>query len=181
MQIATIGHGARPLEDFLATLAAGGVEQVLDVRAYPGSRRYPWFGRERLTDALADAGVGYHWLPALGGRRKAGPTAQDHPGWRIEAFRNYAGYMDEPGFDQALSDLLALANERHAAVMCAETHPSQCHRRLIADRLTTLGHEVRHLISPMRVEAHALTPFLRREGEHWRYDAGAGTGQLDLR
>jgi len=66
-------------------------------------------------------------------------------------------------------------------VMCAETHPSQCHRRLIADRLTTLGHDVHHLISPAREESHTLTPFLRREGDRWRYRAEPASGELDLR
>jgi hypothetical protein len=54
--------------------------------------------------------------------------------------------------------------------MCAETHPSQCHRRLIADKLVVLGHPVVHLITPQRRESHVCPPFLRVDGDRLRYD-----------
>ena len=170
MRIATIGHGARTLEDFLATLASGGVAQVVDVRRYPGSRRHPQFGRDALAASLAEAGMGYGWLPALGGRRGRGQAPSPNPAWQVQAFRNYADYMDTPEFADGFEQLLRLAGERSSAVMCAETHPSQCHRRLIADKLASLGHEVVHLITPARAEAHKYPPFLRLDGARLRYD-----------
>jgi uncharacterized protein (DUF488 family) len=174
MRIATIGHGARTLENFLATLLADEVAQVADVRRFPGSRRHPQFGQERLAASLADAGVTYAWLPALGGRRSRGPDPSPNPAWQVEAFRNYADYMDTPAFAQGFDELLALARARPTAVMCAETHPSQCHRRLIADKLSTLGHDVVHLITPTRAEPHVPPPFLRVDGDRLRYDLPVG-------
>jgi uncharacterized protein (DUF488 family) len=170
MRIATIGHGARTLENFLATLAAGEVAQVVDVRRFPGSRRHPQFGQERLAASLAEAGLAYAWLPTLGGRRPRGPGPSPNPAWQVEAFRNYADYMDTPAFTHGFEELLTLAGERSTAIMCAETHPSQCHRRLVADKLSTLGHDVVHLITPTRAEPHALPLFLRVDGERLRYD-----------
>jgi uncharacterized protein (DUF488 family) len=170
MRIATIGHGARTLDDFLATLASGSVGQVVDVRRFPASRRHPHFGGEALAASLAEAGLGYEWLPELGGRRGRGPQPSPNPAWQVDAFRNYADYMDTPEFAAGLARLLALADERPSAVMCAETHPSQCHRRLIADKLVTLGHDVVHLITPARSEPHRPPPFLRVDGDRLRYD-----------
>lgn len=170
MRIATIGHGARTLENFLATLAAGGVAQVIDVRRHPGSRRHPQFGHDALMAALAQAGTAYAWLPALGGRRGRGPSPSPNPAWDVQAFRNYADYMDSPEFAEGLRQLLELAAERPSAIMCAETHPSRCHRRLIADKLVSLGHEVVHLVTPSRSEPHACPPFLRVDGPRLRYD-----------
>lgn len=177
MRIATIGHGARTLEDFLATLAAGGVTQVLDVRRFPASRRHPHFAGEPLAASLAEIGSAYTGLPELGGRRARGPRPSPNPAWQVEAFRNYADYMDTPEFAAGLARLLALAAERPSAVMCAETHPSQCHRRLIADKLASRGHEVVHLITPSRSEPHRPPPFLRVEGDRLRYDVMDADGR----
>ena len=54
--------------------------------------------------------------------------------------------------------------------MCAETHWSQCHRRLLSDKLWALRHEVIHLITPDKREPHHPPPFLRIDGPRLRYD-----------
>ena len=181
MRIATIGHGARTLDNLLATLAAGGIARVVDVRRFPGSRRHPHFGHDALAAALVAAGIAYAWLPTLGGRRSRGTEPSPNPAWQVQAFRNYADYMDTAEFAAGFEELIALARDRPSAVMCAETHPSQCHRRLIADKLVTLGHEVVHLITPTRSEAHELPPFLRVDGTRLRYDVPVDeSGQRSL-
>ncbi len=170
MRIFTIGHGTRAFEDFVAMLAAAGVTQVIDVRRHPGSRRHPQFGRDVLASALAATGRAYVWLPDLGGRRGKGSRPSSNPAWQVEAFRNYADYMDAPAFAAGLATLLVRAAEQRSAVMCAERHPSQCHRRLIADKLASLGHEVVHLLSLAEREPHRTPPFLRIDGDRLRYD-----------
>jgi len=168
----TIGHGTRSLDDFLATLASGPATQVVDVRSFPGSRRNPQFGRAALATTLPAAGIAYHWLPALGGRRRSDPAASPNPAWREPAFRAYADHTDSPEFARGLDELLALAAQRPTAYLCAERHPSSCHRRILSDKLWSLGHEVIHLLDPGRVEAHEPPPFLRVDGAHLRYDLG---------
>lgn len=170
MRIFTIGHGNRTLEDLVETLRAAGVETLADVRSFPGSRRNPHFGRAALDKSLPASGIAYRWIPKLGGRRPKGKRPSPNAAWEVEAFRNYADFMDSAEFHEGIDELLALAAERPTAYMCAETHPSQCHRRLISDKLTSLGHEVVHLLSPERREVHELTPFLRIDGTHLRYD-----------
>jgi uncharacterized protein (DUF488 family) len=43
VNVFTIGHGTRPLEELIATLSEAGVETLVDVRRFPGSRRNPQF------------------------------------------------------------------------------------------------------------------------------------------
>jgi uncharacterized protein (DUF488 family) len=170
MRIFSVGHGARDIIDFLATLAAVPIELVVDVRSFPGSRRHPQFGKEALHKTLTDCDVEYLWLPSLGGRRKLTRDPSPNPSWKVEAFRAYADYMDTDEFAAGIEELVRRANKKRTVFMCAETHYSQCHRRLISDKLWSMDHEVIHLISPTRQEPHAPTPFLRVDRERLRYD-----------
>jgi uncharacterized protein (DUF488 family) len=67
--ILTIGHSTHPQDRFLALLTQHGVEALADIRRFPGSRKFPQFNRDDLAPALREAGIEYHWLGALGGRR----------------------------------------------------------------------------------------------------------------
>jgi uncharacterized protein (DUF488 family) len=171
VRLYSIGHGTRSFAELVATLASAGVSQLVDVRSFPGSRRNPQFARQILESSLPGAGVTYHWLPALGGRRRARPDSPN-PAWQVAAFRAYADHTDSDEFAGGLAQLLELAAHEPTAFMCAETHWSRCHRRILADKLWSLGHEVIHLITPTRHEPHQPPPFLRVEGDHLRYDRG---------
>ncbi|HXI63344.1 MAG TPA: DUF488 domain-containing protein [Gemmatimonadales bacterium] len=164
--IYTIGHSTRPLDEFLALLRVHGIDHVVDVRRYPGSRRYPQFGREALATALADVGVGYEHAPDLGGRRVARPDSVN-TAWRSASFRGYADYMETQPFQTALARLLDVARARPTAVLCAEAVPWRCHRQLIADALVARGEPVSHILSDARLEPHRLSP-------HARVPAGGG-------
>ncbi len=86
------------------------------------------------------------------------PERPDNSGWRNASFRAYADYMSEPAFAAGLLQLEDLARSRHTAIMCAEAHPSRCHRRLIADALLARGWRVLDLHGDDRIEAHAPSP-----------------------
>lgn len=186
MRICSVGHGTRSFDELAETLASGGVGQVADVRSFPGSRRNPQFGKEAFEPALAGAGLAYRWMPRLGGRRRKGQSPSENLGWRVEAFRNYADYMDTHEFAEGIDELLAWAEEGLregrglTAYLCAETHFTQCHRRLISDKLWSLGHEVLHLITPSRQVPHEPTPFLKLDGARLRYPSEE-PAQLTLR
>jgi uncharacterized protein (DUF488 family) len=156
----TIGHSTREFSEFLELLESQEIRHVVDVRRYPASRRYPQYARATLEQALGVAGVTYTHEVDLGGRRQPRPDSP-HTGWRSLSFRGYADYMDTDAFEAALGRLIAHAQQSRAAVMCAEAVPWRCHRQLIADALVARGHEVGHILSPDRVDAHRLTPFAR--------------------
>src|SRR5690348_8806059 len=104
----TIGHSVRPLDEFLAALAAHDIELVADVRRFPGSRRLPQYAAPALEASLAAAGVAYRWFPALGGRRRPEPDSPSD-GWRHPAFRAYADYVATEAFAEGLFELLMAA------------------------------------------------------------------------
>jgi uncharacterized protein (DUF488 family) len=163
----TIGHSTHPIERFLALLADAAVDVVADVRRYPGSRRNPQFGADALAESLSREAIGYEpFGEQLGGRRRGSAAsregtaapARDNSAWRNASFRAYADYLDDPAFESGLERLEALATGRPAAIMCAEAHPSNCHRRLIADVLVVRGWSVTHLLADGRRAAHELSP-----------------------
>ncbi|HYG62073.1 MAG TPA: DUF488 domain-containing protein [Thermoanaerobaculia bacterium] len=158
--IFTVGHSTRSIEELLALLSEPGVEVLVDVRRYPGSRRHPQFSRDALEASLAAAGVGYVHEPDLGGRRPARPGSP-HTAWRVEAFRGYADHMETPEFGAALERLIRLGSERVTVILCAEAVPWRCHRRLISDALVARGIEVRHILGPGRADLHELDPNAR--------------------
>jgi len=152
----TIGHSTHPIGDFLALLATHRVETIADVRRFPGSRKYPHFGQEALAATLAAHGVGYAWLPALGGRRRAAPDSPN-TAWRSAAFRGYADYMASAAFSQGMAQLLDLANGSRTALMCAEAVWWRCHRSLIADALCVRGIDVVHILDATHSTPHPMT------------------------
>jgi len=168
----TIGHGSRSIDEFLGLLADSAIECVVDVRAYPSSRRHPQFARDALERSLASPGIRYVWEgSALGGRRKPGENspnvALNNPG-----FRAYADHMATEAFRAGLQRLLELERSARAAILCAERLPWQCHRNLIADSLAARGARVLHLMGARKSIEHTLSPLARIEGERLVYDAG---------
>src|ERR1700694_692178 len=101
----TIGHSTRRLEEFLGLLQTYGIEAVADVRRFPGSRRYPHFAHDALSESLPVRGIEYRWLPQLGGRRKARADSPNSA-WRNAAFRGYADHLASAEFAEGLQELL---------------------------------------------------------------------------
>lgn len=166
----TVGHSTRSIAQFLSVIEAHRIEALIDVRRFPGSRRLPQFQAEALDAALAEHGVAYHWLSALGGRRRPDPESPN-TGWRHPAFRAYADHVASEEFAEGLTELLIVAGGLRAAVMCAEILWWRCHRRLIADVLTTLGVEVRHIRDERPSEVHTLAPPARLVAGRLTYPA----------
>jgi uncharacterized protein (DUF488 family) len=167
-RIWTIGHSTRKIDDFIALLKENRIKLLADVRMYPGSRRYPQFGREALAKSLSDAGIRYEHFPELGGRRKAKSDSKN-TAWRSEMFRGYADYMETEDFRKGIARLVDLATGRvrpsgelaenagPTAIMCAEAVWWRCHRSLISDYLKVRGVEVLHILDHNKVDEHPFT------------------------
>lgn len=177
-QVFTIGHGTRTEDELVAVLAGAGIDVLVDVRRFPGSRRHPHFAREAMEHWVPAAGIAYEWWgETLGGRRKPAPDSPN-VAWRNDSFRAYADHMASDEFRAALRQLEQRATT-HQAVMCAETLWWRCHRRLIADALVADGLEVVHL-GMGRDDRHELNETARVDDAGVLvYDLGA-TQQMDL-
>ena len=109
-RIHTIGHSTHSSEHFIDLLKAFAIEVLVDIRRYPGSRRYPHFNAEELAKSLAENGIDYLHMVDLGGRRS---PKRDSPNsaWRNTSFRGYADYMQTDSFQHAVIDLQELASK----------------------------------------------------------------------
>jgi uncharacterized protein (DUF488 family) len=172
MRIWTIGHGTRPIDEFLAVLREAKVVTLVDVRSVPGSHRHPQFGKTELRESLTAAGIAYMHLPGLGGRREPRPDSP-HTALREDAFRGYADHMSSPEFQREIGQLMAVATATSTAFMCAETPWQKCHRRMLSDALTVAGWEVTHLLEKGKSEPHRLWDVARIVDGGLVYDGGA--------
>ncbi|MBI4456924.1 MAG: DUF488 domain-containing protein [Acidobacteria bacterium] len=160
MSIFTVGHSTRPLEDLLDLLRDADVKNLVDVRAFPGSRRFPHFNRDHLADITTQVGIQYHHLKELGGFRRPAARISPNCGWKNDGFRAYADYMATDEFRVGLEKLLTIAAAEGTAIMCAEANPWRCHRQLIADALVGLKKvPVLHILALGKLHEHRLTPF----------------------
>ena len=164
----TVGHSTRTFEELVALLRAHGIDTLVDVRTVPRSRRHPHFTKDALAVSLPEAAIAYVHMPGLGGLRKAQPGSPN-TGWRTDAFRGYADYMQTEEFARHLDVLTALAKNARLSVMCAEAEPWRCHRNLLADALVVRDVEVRHIVGHGAVARHALTPWAQRDGVRLTY------------
>jgi len=152
----TVGHSTLTIEQFLGVLSSFQIELLVDVRSFPGSRRYPHFNKEDLCTSLTAVGIDYVHMPELGGRRKTRPDSPN-VAWRNESFRGYADYMETNAFTEGIDRLLEFARERRTAIMCAEAVWWRCHRSLIADYLKADDVTVTHILSEGKSEEHPYT------------------------
>jgi uncharacterized protein (DUF488 family) len=160
IELCTIGHSTRSSEEFTAIVMAHKIKALVDVRSFPGSRRYPQFNKTSLAETLSKIGITYEHLPSLGGRRKPQVDSKN-TAWKNPSFRAYADYMETEEYRQGISELLEIAGQDRTAIMCAEAVWWRCHRSLIADYLKSLGLSVTHIIDETHTQSHPYTTAAR--------------------
>ena len=113
----TIGHGTRPLHDFVELLKSVAVTLVVDVRTVPRSRTNPQYNRDALPKSLEPSEIGYEHIASLGGLRG---RAREVPlklnaFWESHSFHNYADYAMSDHFRDGLVYLRELGHVRRCA------------------------------------------------------------------
>jgi uncharacterized protein (DUF488 family) len=156
----TIGHSTRSAQDFKEILMGHRIGALVDVRSFPGSRRYPQFNKHELSGALDRIGIIYSHLPQLGGRRQPSPDSKN-TAWKNASFRAYADHMESEEFRKGIKELLKLSAGKRTAIMCAEALWWRCHRSLIADFLKANGVHVIHILDAQHVQEHPYTSAAR--------------------
>lgn len=160
LTIWTVGHSTRSSEEFAETLLAHQIEALVDVRRFPGSRRYPHFNKPELSRQLASFGLIYLHLPALGGRRRTVPNSKN-TAWQNSSFRAYADHMETEEFEKGIETLLELAQTTRTVIMCAEALWWRCHRGLVSDFLKAKSVEMIHIFDRLKTERHPYTSAAR--------------------
>ena len=142
--IYTVGHSNRSLMEFIKLLKMYNVKVVVDVRRFPKSTKYPYFNKDNLSQALSKHDIGYLWLGyLLGGYRKGG-------------YENYMKSKDYMNGIRKLIEVLNTYGSGKVAIMCSEKLWFKCHRRFIADTITSMGYTVIHIIDEGTTYKHRL-------------------------
>lgn len=152
----TIGHSNRSAEEFISLLKDQDIALLVDVRRFPGSRKWPHFNKEKLEALLKGEQIAYKHKEDLGGRRKPNPDSKNIA-WQNASFRAYADYTETDAFQAALQELMEFAARQRTAIMCSEAVWWRCHRGLIADYLKVKGWAVNHMLSLGKVQEHPYT------------------------
>ena len=152
----TIGHSTRPFEEFVEMLKSFNIQEVADIRSFPGSRKFPQYNKETLAITLPENGIEYTHLRELGGRRKTNKESK-YIIWRVTAFRSYADYMETDEFKAGIVELEKIASEKRIAYMCSEAVWWRCHRSMVSDYLKVRGWEVLHIMAKGKEEEHPYT------------------------
>lgn len=158
MDIYTIGHSTHTKEFFLNMLATAEIETLVDVRAFPASRKFPQFNQDQMREWLQDAGIKYYHLTNLAGRRNKSSLIQEelNSGWQNQSFHNYADYTLTSDFQNGIDELIDIATNQRVVYCCAERHPSRCHRLLISNWLAANGWDVKHIIDTSKNETKVI-------------------------
>jgi uncharacterized protein (DUF488 family) len=152
----TIGYSTRTLDLFIEMLKSFQIECVVDIRSFPGSRKYPHFNKEALEISLPESNINYLNLKELGGRRKVNPDSKNMA-WRHVAFRGYADYMETDAFKDGIKKLEMIALEQRTAYMCSEAVWWRCHRSMVSDYLKVHRWKVMHIMGVGKADEHPYT------------------------
>ena len=131
----TAGYQGHNIETFLDLLVSHGVEQLIDVRQLPFSRK-PDFSKKRLTAHLAGAGIAYTHLAALGT-----PKALRDEVRRTHDFAALLAAVQPviAAQPEALHEALELARARSSVLLCFEANHAECHRLVVAQEMQRLA------------------------------------------
>ena len=141
---------------------AHGVEQLIDVRTIPKSRRNPQYNTDALAKSLQAAHIQYRHMPGLGGLRHPRKNSINSA-WQNDSFRGYADYMQTPAFEASLRELIEARSCHRTVIMCAEAVPWRCHRSLIARCAAGARHRGRRYYEHQARQA-ARPDFFRARG-----------------
>ncbi len=165
----TMGFSNRTWEETAVILRAFPIQRLVDIRTLPGSKHTPHFDLEQLREALPKIGVEYIHMKSLGGLRKPLKDSTINAAWRNDAFRGYADYMQTPGFEAALNQLIELLKETRTVYCCTEAVFWRCHRQLVSDALLVRGYRIWHIFGASKLEEHKLTKFVKADGTRLTY------------
>lgn len=166
--IYSIGHSTRTLAEFIGMLQSFNIKTLVDIRQYPGSRKYPHFNKENLETEMARRSIKYIHLKELGGRRKVVQNSKNTR-WHHASFRGYADYMETTEFKKAIIRLETIALHNSTAYMCSEAVWWRCHRSMVSDFLKVQGWTVLHITATEKAKEHSYTSAARISDNHLFY------------
>ena len=141
----TVGYEGADLGEFIATLEAYSIQQIIDVRELPLSRKRG-FSKTALAAALEKAGIKYLHLKPLGDPKPGREAARSGD---ITRFRRiYLHHLSTDQAQEGLGNARAAAKKMTSSLLCYERNHTDCHRSIIAEKLK-VDFKVNHLTIPV--------------------------------
>lgn len=130
--LVSVGYEGRSVEELVASLLAEGVSTLVDVRLTPLSRK-PGLSKKRLSQSLAQHGITYIHLPALGNPKDNREPFRDG---QPESRERFTELLNTEIGIEALTHVAELLDDQTVALLCFERSHEHCHRHLVAEQLS---------------------------------------------
>lgn len=124
----TFGYEGLDISTFIARAQAVGVKTVVDVRELPLSRK-KGFSKLSFREALAEAGIAYAHMPALGCPKAVRERYKADGSWATYT-RGFLSYLATQ--QTTVGELVKIANATTACLVCFEADFTMCHRTYVA-------------------------------------------------
>jgi uncharacterized protein (DUF488 family) len=124
-RIYSVGYEGLTVAGLIERLQQSRIEELVDVRANPSSRR-PGFSKKKLAESLTAAGIAYRHEVNLG---NAFRDEEDFDK-AMDLMRAHLA-AGEPA--EAVARLVSLADGRRIAVLCLENDQRRCHRQVVLE------------------------------------------------
>ena len=152
IEIYTIGHGNRKINDFIEILKKFEIKYLIDVRSQPYSKFNPQFNQNELKHFLDKNGITYVFMGDTIGGRPSDRTCYD-----IEGKVDYEIVKTKDFFLNGIARLKkAYEKEIQIVMMCSESKPCECHRsKLIGRHLSNEFIYLKHIDEKNRIKTQA--------------------------
>jgi uncharacterized protein (DUF488 family) len=124
-RIYSVGYEGLTVAGLIERLQQSRVEELVDVRANPSSRR-PGFSKKKLSESLAAVGIVYRHEALLG---NAFRDVDDFDAAMV-LMREHLAAGDAA---DAVGRLVSSADGRRIAVLCLENDQRRCHRQVVLE------------------------------------------------
>lgn len=145
MAVFTIGYEGCDIGDFVSFVRAEKVEQIVDTRKNPVSRKRGG-SKNRLAEALRAKKIDFVHVPSLGMPREWRREAKDGEITRKQMFARYEKKI-LPLADEEIHALINRSGKMKIALLCYEADPSDCHRSQVAARMQKLSKKKRKVVN----------------------------------
>ena len=134
MKLYTIGFTQKSAQDFFKRLLDNGVQRLIDIRVNPHGQ-LSGFARQEDLPYFLDKLAGqcqYFYLPVLAPTREILKEYREDGNW-VRYVTRFEVLMDERNIPAGLDR--SIFETATGCLLCSESTPEQCHRRLVAERL----------------------------------------------
>lgn len=143
MTVYTIGYEGRSILDFLDILRVNGIEQIIDVREIPISRKVG-FSKSLLEHYLTSSGIGYVHIRGLGSPKPIRDKLHKTKDYS-EFFDSYRDYISK--HFEYVQEAWELSEIKRTCLMCFEKKPQECHRSIVAEYMKLSMPDVERVVN----------------------------------